>query len=260
MKNRLTYLLAIGGILMASCDETEQPVNETKQGTISIQVEKENSMVVLETKIVTKPTKEDLTNFKIKIDTYKSDVLTTEGDWENYISSKDLDEGEYKVNATSTMISKTPVFNAPRYQGASDFVNIVDGKLSTATIACTIANSRISVAFDENFGDAFKTYSIEILRKENAEEKLIFNSENTNHTTESLYGYFESEELIVNFIGINNADEQVTKTLKTFTPNAKEWHKFNISAVATSGKIDFEISIDDTITEISEDIEIDPFE
>ena len=260
MKNKLTYLLAISGILMASCNETELPVNNTKQGTISIQVEKENSMVILETKAITKPTEDELSSYKIKIDTYKDDVLTAEGNWENYIASKDINEGEYKVNATSKEINNIPTFNTPRYQGTSDFVNIIDGKLSTATIACTIANSRISVAFNENFGEAFKTYNIEILRKANAENKLVFDSKDINHSTESRYGYFESEELIVNFIGTNNANEQITKTLKTFTPKSKEWHKFNISAVATTGKINFDITIDDTVTEITENIEIDPFE
>ncbi len=80
-------------------------------------------------------------------------------DWEN--EEFRLKAGTYTVKASSNGFDGLASCAKPYYAGSRE-VTIVAGKKSTAELACTLANVKVTVAFDESFSRSFASAAVTV--------------------------------------------------------------------------------------------------
>lgn len=80
-------------------------------------------------------------------------------DWEN--EEFRLKAGTYTVKASSNGFDGLASCAKPYYAGSKE-VTIVAGKKSTAELACTLANVKVTVAFDESFSRSFASAAVTV--------------------------------------------------------------------------------------------------
>ena len=86
-------------------------------------------------------------------------AVVSTGDWEN--EEFRLKAGTYTVKASSNGFDGLASCAKPYYAGSKE-VTIVAGKKSTAELACTLANVKVTVAFDESFSRSFASAAVTV--------------------------------------------------------------------------------------------------
>lgn len=178
-----------------------------------------------------------------------------------------LGVGNYTVEShTPGLIAKK--MYAPYYKGTKD-VEILKGVTSQAEVICKMQNSKISVAYDDEFKSVFTSWEITI--NDGSETVLSFTN---NDATNAVYWYFGEngiKELTVNFRGNtkdgstvvarnvltkDQADESYDDDRENFSGGDVLTLNFTPTE-ATDGKIiGITINADVTFTETNENVNV----
>ena len=143
-----------------------------------------------------------------------------------------------------------------RYFGTSTF-NVVAGETANVSFICTMANSQVAVAYDETFTSQFVDYSVELSTQVNTGRVVVFPS-TADLTAPIAFFNVDSVNPILNIVikGTRKLDSQAKSFTQTINLAAKTWHKLTIKATSVSGSVGVDITVDNTIAEISSDVNI----
>ena len=100
-----------------------------------------------------------------------------------------------------------------------------------------MANAKVSIAYDEVFAQVFNGYTVEVSTEAEPSRIITFDS---NGKCNSTY------------------KGNVRTATQTIQLEAAKWYKLNIKTSA-SGRIDMGISVDDTVEEKPQDVEVNPY-
>ncbi|MDD4820562.1 MAG: DUF4493 domain-containing protein [Flavobacteriales bacterium] len=174
---------------------------------------------------------------------------------ENYALSAESCTKEIALSANSN-------FGQPRYAGATTF-NITANTKTDVPLTCTMANAKVSVAYNNASGEfttAFSSYSTQIYEVNDADRKLDFAS---TATVEGPFAYFNIAESNPKIVVVVTATRSSDGAVKTFSSEhdlaAAKWIKLTFSISSTSGQGDFTINVDESIEEIDKPVNIDPY-
>lgn len=247
MKKIFTFILASFAII--ACSKNEQPI---EYGSVELKAV-QGSTVFVETKAST----EISDDYKVTITNTTSGSTVKSDTYGNLKGIFTLPAASYKVEAESCSVADAETANTnwgkARYAGSKTF-DITAGSSQNVAFECSMANSKVTVAYDPTFTSQFSTYSVETYTVE--ARKVTFDGSSTHQTPAA---YFAPATLNVVITGTNLVGA-AKKYTETITLAAKTWHKLTIKATTTQGSVDLSITVDDTILEITNDITVDPYE
>lgn len=182
---------------------------------------------------VTKTVLSDLEPF-LNTDLYRVEILQGEEDvvvssFEHFIDMPDLVElerGNYKIRASKGEL-KPAAFDAPRFEGVSDFV-IKENMTTKLDVICSLANARVTVAYTDSFKVVYPTYSLSI---------------ETSHTTEPFE--FVQDEARPGWFQINTAGEDF-KGILTVKPDTGEVKKYSVNIPSVKPKDNVNLTFNST--------------
>lgn len=182
---------------------------------------------------VTKTVLSDLEPF-LNTDLYRVEILQGEEDvvvssFEHFIDMPDLVElerGNYKIRASKGEL-KPAAFDAPRFEGVSDFV-IKENMTTKLDVICSLANARVTVAYTDSFKVVYPTYSLSI---------------ETSHTTEPFE--FVQDEARPGWFQVNTAGEDL-KGILTVKPDTGDVKKYSVNIPSVKPKDNVNLTFNST--------------
>lgn len=250
---------AIITLLAAACSKTEKP---TEYGNVSLNIEQGASVFVDNS---TKATESIPDTYQI-ITTTSADVQVAAGTgtYGTIKSGFTIPTGTgYKISAfncdAQTAESENSNYGQQRFFGNSTF-DITAGNTATVAFTCSMVNSKVSVGYDASFTSQFTEYSVQVSSAVNTTRVLDFTSASTVDSPTAFFNIDPTTPTLNIKISGTRKTDGVAKTYnQTITLLAKTWHKLTIKATSVSGSADLNISVDNSITEVSSDINIDPY-
>lgn len=241
-------LLALAGIALiaAACTNNDEPVQECGQINLTL----ENSTapeIEVNTRTVTDLTETDAKDYNIQV----------------------LQNGNVKLESTNFLTFKNTTFIFPigsgytvtaescteevgqsandgvgqiRYFGTSAPFEVRTNEISNVKVTCTMANAKVSIAYDEVFAQVFNGYTVEVSTEAEPSRIITFDSKNPNLKC-TVSGTYKGN---------------VRTATQTIQLEAAKWYKLNIKTSA-SGRIDMGISVNDTVEEKPQDVEVNPY-
>lgn len=162
-----------------------------------------------------------------------------------------LAPGEYTIEAESNGYDSESGEDRAYYKG-TEKVTIVKGETVKATVTCSLANVKVTVAFEQSFLDKLGTGDIKVQVKSATATAVDFNKSTTAQVT-----YFPLGDLTVSYTvtskdGKTNSDEQSITGVK-----AKDHYILNFkNQTASSG--DITVTVDPTMHLYTYDFMVDP--
>lgn len=260
MKQYLSLLLA--AMLMTACSNDNEP-GIIEYGTISLALSADKEVSVTTRADAATPT--ELANYLITIKQGAETKLepTKYSDKFGEGSTMTYETGTgYTLTAESCTEALAESANdnwgTARFADTSDAFSITSGNATPVALVCSMQNARVSVNYNETFKSVFTDYTVEVHETSASSRTLTFQSD---ATTSGPYAYFNIDanpQLTYVIKGKFNGSE--VRELKTGTCilAAKQWSKLNISA-DSNGQISLSITIDTAVTEIDEEINVNPY-
>ena len=146
-----SVLLALG-----SCQGEEYVSESDDMGYLSLKI---GASASIQTKADGPAADYDPKKLLVQILDEEDNVVVSTVDWEN--EEFRLKAGIYTVKASSNGFDGLASCAKPYYAG-SKVVTIVAGKKSTAELTCTLANVKVTVAFDESFSRSFASAAVTV--------------------------------------------------------------------------------------------------
>lgn len=260
MKKPSTFLLL--ALAMTACSKTEAPA---EYGKVALHVE-QGARAFIDLKSATKTTEAIPDTYKVATVTASgAPVADGTGAYGTIKNGFTLPAGTGYVlsayNCTETEALTTPdSWGQQRFYGSTTF-DITAGHTASLSFTCQMVNSKISVTYDNSFVSQFDNYLVEVYAVAAPARKLSFDH---TATTESPAAFFNVDQtdatLRITITGtrkIGNLPKSYTQSI-TLLP--KTWHKLTVKATSVSGSADLDITIDNSVTETSSDISINPYE
>lgn len=230
--------------LLSSCNEDEK--NGFPTGILYLNVEEDATML---TKAENEATYESL---QVAILQGEEDVQDTIKVYNDYLKEvKDqrlvLPIGKYIVVVRSNGVDNVG-WDTPLYQGQEE-VEVKQGEITNTKIVCKIANTKVSVIYS----DTLKTHFIDY-------QTVVSNSFDSLTFTRDEYrsGYFTAEKLIVKLNLVNNDGNKFT--IKNVYSDIKPQYHYKFKFTLEEGDgdsnagADFDVSVNDSLNEISHNI------
>lgn len=251
MKKILIYALALAAVLNG-CSKTVLPVGE---GSLTIgSVVAESDMIEISTKAADGINTDD---FDITIKSTETDYTKTEKFSAIKNKSISLTPGKYIVTAESP--DKEPAaWDQPILSGSKE-VEIIAGEASSATIKCSVSNMKVTISVDESVEIELASYNVTVSNNTAfGISQLTWGKEDI---AAAKAGWFTVGPLTVVVDGLRSIDGSPVKFEKIIeNVGPAEHHIINLVATVT-GKLDgIQITIDDSLDERDENIEIDGVE
>lgn len=258
-------LLALAGIALiaAACTNNDEPVQECGQINLTL----ENSTapeIEVSTRTVTDLTETDAKDYNIQV----------------------LQNGNVKLESTNFLTFKNTTFIFPigsgytvtaescteevgqsandgvgqiRYFRTSAPFEVRTNEISNVKVTCTMANAKVSIAYDEVFAQVFNGYTVEVSTEAEPSRIITFDSNGKcNSIYDAAFFNIDSKNPNLKCTVSGTYKGNVRTATQTIQLEAAKWYKLNIKTSA-SGRIDMGISVDDTVEEKPQDVEINPY-
>lgn len=218
-------LLALAGIALiaAACTNNDEPVQECGQINLTL----ENSTapeIEVSTRTVTDLTETDAKDYNIQV----------------------LQNGNVKLESTNFLTFKNTTFIFP----------IGSGYTVTAE-SCTEEVGQS--ANDGVFAQVFNGYTVEVSTEAEPSRIITFDSNGKcNSIYDAAFFNIDSKNPNLKCTVSGTYKGNVRTATQTIQLEAAKWYKLNIKTSA-SGRIDMGISVDDTVEEKPQDIEVNPY-
>lgn len=200
----------------------------------------------------------DVSKFSVKLEGLNGAYSKEWATYAEMPSVIELSSGEYTITATSPKTTDS-VWGEPVYSGEEKFAIVVGGT-STVDVECGISNVKVTLSPNETFSKEIPEYEITVTDEEG--KSLTW----TQDDDLSQSGYFSASTLDVRVKGyrwdnVNNDGEPSIATFSQKIENVSPAHHYilNLSA-RTTGKGTFNITIDGTLVDEEENIDIPGFD
>ncbi len=245
--------LAIG-----SCKEVSTSTVELGEGALELKL---NPTSKIESVEETKSVESNIT-----LSDFSIDVVNSEGvSYVSYASYDDLPaelalpEGSYTVKAENGKMYSAG-FDAPYFYGSQN-VEIKTGATSKVDLVCAIANVKVTVDYSEELLNTLENIVVTVNSKYDASDDakigiLKFSNEDTDQWSAGWFAPPYDSKLEVYVTAINKlTGEGVTSSSTIQGVKARQWRKITVD-IRTSGTLEFDITIDDTLEE-QDDVDIE---
>ncbi len=152
----MLYLLFCVLLALLSCQGEEYVSESDDMGYLSLEI---GASASIQTKADGPAADYDPKKLLVQILDEEGIAVVSTVDWEN--EEFRLKAGTYTVKASSNGFDGLASCAKPYYAGSKE-VTIVAGKKSTAELTCTLANVKVTVAFDESFLHSFASAAVTV--------------------------------------------------------------------------------------------------
>lgn len=244
MKHLKSYLYIILCVCLGfACNDDKSIV---QVGTLLLDVEED---AILFTKAENKVTYESLQVAILQGEEDAQDTIKVYNDYLKEVKDQRLilPIGKYTVAVRSNGVDNVG-WETPFYQGQEE-VEVKQGEITNTKIVCKIANTKVSVIYSDSLKNHFLDYQTVV---SNSFDSLTFTRD------EYRSGYFTPEKLTVKLNLVNHDGNKFT-IKKVYSDIKPQYHyKFKFSLEDGDGNSNaggnFEIEVDDSYKEISNDI------
>ena len=161
-----------------------------------------------------------------------------------------LKQGEYTIEAVSNGWDGNAGADRAYYTGKTT-VTIEKGKTATAKLVCSLANVKVTVAFEQAFLDKLGNGSIKVQVKTASGTLVDFDPKGTS------VAYFPVSDLTVAYTVVSAAGKTNSKEQKISEVSAKDHYILNFKNQAT-GTGNVTVTVDPTMNLYTYDFTIDP--
>lgn len=253
MKRILILLLA--ACWFASCNDNTT-TETTEKGTVEFKIQNSYDL-----SIASKATAELDDSFTVTILSSKNEPVF-QGKYSELASGLDLIAGIYSIkaeNCTQEQAHQEPMGQL-RIAGGTPFT-VEAKKTVTVAFTCTVTNTKVSVAYTDNFKATFKECIVEINEIGAPSRILAFDR---NATLDTPCAFFnapaapQTTKIEVSVHATRNDDVVRTMTQEVEV-KAAEWHKLTFDVGSNLGEGTFQINFDNSITDMISNHNIDPY-
>lgn len=211
----ISKILLLGtfvGIGMSSCVNEEFPTIDSKQGSVSLDVDhlKPSATRAVET-----------ADFPVAIYALEGDKEVASFDKASLVPKQiKMSVGNYYAVAhTPGVMDK--IMDKPYYSGRDDF-EILPNINTVSTVVCRMANGSFKISFSSDFSQAFTSWTVSI--DDGTSSAIIYTYEKDGWTPPVTYMTFEEnvEVLNVNFTGITKSGNRIATSNKLTKKAASE--------------------------------------
>ena len=211
----ISKILLLGtfvGIGMSSCVNEEFPTIDSKQGSVSLDVDhlKPSATRAVET-----------ADFPVAIYALEGDKEVASFDKASLVPEQmKMSVGNYYAIAhTPGVMDK--IMDRPYYSGRDDF-EILPNINTVSTVVCRMANGSFKITFSSDFSQAFTSWTVSI--DDGTSSAIIYTYEKDGWTPPVTYMAFEEnvEVLNVNFTGITKSGNRIATSNKLTKKAASE--------------------------------------
>ena len=211
----ISKILLLGtfvGIGMSSCVNEEFPTIDSKQGSVSLDVDhlKPSATRAVET-----------ADFPVAIYALEGDKEVASFDKASLVPKQiKMSVGNYYAVAhTPGVMDK--IMDKPYYSGRDDF-EILPNINTVSTVVCRMANGSFKISFSSDFSQAFTSWTVSI--DDGTSSAIIYTYEKDGWTPPVTYMAFEEnvEVLNVNFTGITKSGNRIATSNKLTKKAASE--------------------------------------
>lgn len=161
-----------------------------------------------------------------------------------------LKQGEYTIEAVSYGWDGNAGVDRAYYTGKTT-VTIEKGKTATANLVCSLANVKVTVAFEQAFLDKLGNGTIKVQVKSASGTLVDFAPKGTS------VAYFPVSDLTVAYMVVSAAGKTNSKEQKISEVSAKDHYILNFKNQAT-GTGNVTVTVDPTMNQYTYDFTIDP--
>ena len=161
-----------------------------------------------------------------------------------------LKQGEYTIEAVSYGWDGNAGVDRAYYTGKTT-VTIEKGKTATANLVCSLANVKVTVAFEQAFLDKLGNGTIKVQVKSASGTLVDFAPKGTS------VAYFPVSDLTVAYTVVSAAGKTNSKEQKISEVSAKDHYILNFKNQAT-GTGNVTVTVDPTMNQYTYDFPIDP--
>ena len=161
-----------------------------------------------------------------------------------------LKQGEYTIEAVSYGWDGNAGVDRAYYTGKTT-VTIEKGKTATANLVCSLANVKVTVAFEQAFLDKLGNGTIKVQVKSASGTLVDFAPKGTS------VAYFPVSDLTVAYTVVSAAGKTNSKEQKISEVSAKDHYILNFKNQAT-GTGNVTVTVDPTMNQYTYDFTIDP--
>ena len=161
-----------------------------------------------------------------------------------------LKQGEYTIEAVSYGWDGNAGVDRAYYTGKTT-VTIEKGKTATANLVCSLANVKVTVAFEQAFLDKLGNGTIKVQVKSASGTLVDFAPKGTS------VAYFPVSDLTVAYTVVSAAGKTNSKEQKISEASAKDHYILNFKNQAT-GTGNVTVTVDPTMNQYTYDFTIDP--
>lgn len=161
-----------------------------------------------------------------------------------------LKQGEYTIEAVSNGWDGNAGADRAYYTGKTT-VTIEKGKTATANLVCSLANVKVTVAFEQAFLDKLGNGTIKVQVKSASGTLVDFAPKGTS------VAYFPVSDLTVAYTVVSAAGKTNSKEQKISEVSAKDHYILNFKNQAT-GTGNVTVTVDPTMNQYTYDFTIDP--
>ena len=161
-----------------------------------------------------------------------------------------LKQGEYTIEAVSYGWDGNAGVDRAYYTGKTT-VTIEKGKTATANLVCSLANVKVTVAFEQAFSDKLGNGTIKVQVKSASGTLVDFAPKGTS------VAYFPVSDLTVAYTVVSAAGKTNSKEQKISEVSAKDHYILNFKNQAT-GTGNVTVTVDPTMNQYTYDFTIDP--
>ena len=254
-KMKKNLVLAMAALAFVACSNEEERVLEYGQVTLGVDVKNE---IVVNTRAAA--TAEELADYTIAI--YQGDAVKLSATKYSALPSQLLYPAGsgyvvYAEDCTEAVAqSANDGWGQKRIAGNSEAFTIVANQNNQVAFDCTVQNALVGVNYLSSFTDTFTEYSVEVNESSDTDRKLTFPTAATFASHTAYFNIDSTPEISYVIKGkFNGVDKTYTGTLAIA---AAKHYKLNLSSTS-KGQITLSITIDNTVTEESQDVTVNPY-
>lgn len=250
--------------LFASCSSNE---DFEGYGKIAVNVDNDLTVGTVQTREATTVSGTDELNKYTYTVSRTSSTSTWSGDY-SYITGANFAAGtDYYLEAENCTAAAAKTANSNYgqlrvYGKTANAFSITAGQTTSVSLTCTVANSKVSVIRDNSLSSYFSACTINVGDGTNDGQRML-------EFGEESIGYFDagvalkysisatltsgSTVTYAGTVNLKNADSSTNVT------EAAKWYKITVKASPTNGTIGISLSVDSSTTDVTTDVDIDPY-
>ena len=251
---KIAIIILAATALLTGCKKEKGGISEGT-GRLSLELTGGDLVYDIVTKSEADITAVDVNSFSVTLDGLNGQYHQ---EWAKYSEMPpvlELSSGDYTITATSPKTTDSQ-WGEPIFGGTKSF-NLSVGETETVELVCTVTNVKVSISLSESFTKEIPEYEITV--SENTENGKSLTWKNDDVTSGQV-AYFSPVDMVVKVKGYRWDNEDGSPSIATSTANITgvepaNHYILNITA-KTTGKSSVELSIDPTMDDQTENIDI----